>query len=339
MALTGNETLQVLGTSLNGAPAATTFTTTTGAIATLAAVGGSDTQTAITTAIGTTLPASALVSGLIGRSGPTAPFTDTTDTAAAIAAAGEVGGSFYIAIKNLTAFSETIVGGTGVTVSSSPIIPANSNGTFLIVVTSASAVTIYHVDTVPLTSMLPTASTALTTVGAGTITGAGIAGAFTLRSGSTAAFTDTTDTAAAIILAQPNVHVGSSWEYIYQNNTVAPATITGGSGVTVSGITVVPPNMTARYLVTYTAASTVTMVGISLGLAEANSGTFVATAASAVTVANTFVTATSTIIFGLKTIGGTPAGAPYMATVTPGTGFTVKAFAGDTSTYNYTIIG
>lgn len=68
-------------------------------------------------------------------------------------------------------------------------------------------------------------------------------------------------------------------------------------------------------------------------------GTFTANGASAVTVADPTVTANTMVITGLKTVGGTPAGAPFMATVTPGTGFTIKAAAGDTSIYNYGIIG
>lgn len=67
-------------------------------------------------------------------------------------------------------------------------------------------------------------------------------------------------------------------------------------------------------------------------------GTFTATG-SAVTVTNANVTANSVVAFGLKTVGGTILGAPYMLTVTAGTGFTVNAGASDTSVYNYTIIG
>lgn len=69
------------------------------------------------------------------------------------------------------------------------------------------------------------------------------------------------------------------------------------------------------------------------------SGTFVANGATPVVVANTAITANSAVIFGLKTIGGTPAGAPFMTAVTAATGFSVAAVAGDTSTYNYKIIG
>lgn len=79
--------------------------------------------------------------------------------------------------------------------------------------------------------------------------------------------------------------------------------------------------------------------GPQVSIVRATGGTFVATGATSVTVANTTVTANSVIVFGLKTVGGTPAGSPYMFTVTPGTGFTVRAVAGDTSTYNYWILG
>lgn len=64
-------------------------------------------------------------------------------------------------------------------------------------------------------------------------------------------------------------------------------------------------------------------------------GSFTANGATAVVVANTAFTANTPVLFTVKTIGGTPAGAPYISSVTPGTGFSVKAAAGDTSVYNY----
>lgn len=67
-------------------------------------------------------------------------------------------------------------------------------------------------------------------------------------------------------------------------------------------------------------------------------GTFTANSGSAVTVTNSNVTANSVILFGLKTAGGTPA-APFLVTVTPGTGFTVNSGGSDTSVYNYIILG
>lgn len=67
-------------------------------------------------------------------------------------------------------------------------------------------------------------------------------------------------------------------------------------------------------------------------------GTFTANSGTPVTVSNTKVTANSVILFGLKTVGGTPA-APFLATVTPGTGFTVNSGGSDTSVYNYLVLG
>ena len=61
--------------------------------------------------------------------------------------------------------------------------------------------------------------------------------------------------------------------------------------------------------------------------------------ATPVTVTNTAVTATSSISVTLKTVGGSVGAIPAIQTITPGTGFTVAATAGDTSVYNVLIIG
>lgn len=330
--LLGNEIV-----SLNSGPVWTTCTTAQ--IAGLSSGFTNDTPTSVTSGTGTTFTAAQLVTGLINRTGPVAAFTDTTDTAANLAAASAVGSGFYVFIKNGTAFTETLTGGTGVTFSSSTLVPPNSISQWLVTITSATAAVFNHVLTVSIDNQTLEVVTALSTVGAGVVTGAGVAGKIVSRSGSqtNTAFTDTTDTAANIILAQPNAHVGDSWEWSYKNGTNATATLTGGTGVTVSGITAVPAGCTARFLVTYTAAATVTIVGFSITSPSTVNGTFTANGSTAVVVAETNVTANSTISFGLKTIGGTPAGAPFLSAVTAGTGFSVKVAVGDTSVYNYLI--
>ena len=68
-----------------------------------------------------------------------------------------------------------------------------------------------------------------------------------------------------------------------------------------------------------------------------NGGTFTCAAATA-TIVNANVDSGSLIAMTLKTVGGTVA-APFVATITPGTGFTVTCGGSDTSTYNYLIIG
>ena len=300
-----------------------------------------DFTTSVTATTGTTLTAAAISSGIIQRTGPTAAFTDTTDTAANIIAAHPGVASFYVYMKNSTAFAQTVAGGTGVTFSASNVIPANCMTLFIVTLTqSPAAVSFTHVMTSQLAQTSPSASVALTTVGAGTITGQGIATQLTTRGGTqTGPFTDTTDIAANIIAAQPDTHVGASWEYTYVNNTIFPATIAAGAtGVTVSGATVVPANSWITYLVTYSATATITMQAIAQGYFP-TVGTFVLNGVTPVTVAAATVTAGSQIAITLKTVGGTVGAQPHVETITPGTGFTVEGTASDSSTYNYEIRG
>jgi hypothetical protein len=224
-------------------------------------------NTAITTVGAGTLTAAAIADGVITRSGPTAAYTDTTDTAVAIVAAllnAAVGESGLVIIKNTVAFPQTLAAGVGVTLSGQTIIPPNSVGFFLVTEATATTVSMQGLAVVPLTTSPLIVSTALSTVGAGTITAAGIASGITNRTGSTAAFTDTTDTAANIIAALPNANIGQSFLYVYYNNTPGVATLAGGTGVTVTG-TIVPQACWAEFLVTYTAAATVTMVAVAMG--------------------------------------------------------------------------
>jgi len=269
MALTGNEILYVQGVSENDRPAATEFPTTTSAIAALANSQVTDiVNTAISTAGNGTLTAAALFGGVITRTGPSGAFTDTTATAAQLyAIAGSILTSFEVKIKNTTPYLQTIAAGSGVTLPSAVIVPANSVGNYLVTINTANTATFVQTGIEPLTSAPLGVSTTLSTVGAGTITAAGIAGRITSRTGSQSGtpFTDTTDTADNIIAALPNANIGQSFEYTYSNTTNAVATITGGTGVTVSGITAVNAGYSARFIVTYTAASTVTMVGFSSG--------------------------------------------------------------------------
>lgn len=106
------------------------------------------------------------------------------------------------------------------------------------------------------------AITALNTVGAGTITAAGIAGGITARGGAQGgtAFTDTTDTAIAIVAALPaGTPVGRKQLYRYENNTNAAATLTNGVGVTITGTAYIPQGQWAEYLLTEVSATAVTL--------------------------------------------------------------------------------
>lgn len=272
-ALTGNEVFQVLPIQANGQPAATTQQVTTAQVAALASTEGAPfIVTAITTAGAGVLTAAGLVGGEIIRTGPVAAFSDATDTAANIitAAGGIIGSSFSALIKNATAFPQTITAGLNVTLPMTVLVPPFTVANYVGTISTATTVTFVHVDTPPICIggdiTAPTFGV-LATNGAGTLTAALMAGGLTSRTTVAAAATDTTDTAANIVAAIGSLvnKVGTSFRYIYQNNSTAPVTITGGMGVTVSGITVVPPGFTVEYLISYTAATpTVTMVGVRL---------------------------------------------------------------------------
>lgn len=72
--------------------------------------------------------------------------------------------------------------------------------------------------------------------------------------------------------------------------------------------------------------------------ANGTCGTFVANGVTPVTVSNTNVATTDTIIISLNTVGGTVGVQPHVATITAATGFTVVCTALDSSTYNYALI-
>lgn len=188
--------------------------------------------------------------------------------------------------------------------------------------------------------------TALTTVGAGTVTAAGIVGRTVLRSGPTAAFTDTTDTAAAIIAALPaGTPVGAAFTFTYINSVAQVCTFSSGSGVTLKNIAgstasvTVAPKSIVHFLVTVASATTVTMQQTLMSFYTTTIGTFTCNGTGAVTVTDAAVSANSAIIVTLKTVGGTVGAVPSVKTITPGTGFTISGTASDTSVYNYTILG
>lgn len=67
-------------------------------------------------------------------------------------------------------------------------------------------------------------------------------------------------------------------------------------------------------------------------------GTFINNGATAVTTANTLVTANSMILVSLNTVGGTVGAIPAVTAFTAATSFVTKGTASDTSTYNYAIV-
>jgi hypothetical protein len=155
MALSGNERLEVQGVAANGQLSGQTLSTTTQQIANLANL--ESTQETLSTNAGTaggTITAAAITSKLLQRSGPTLPFTDTTDTAANIIAAlgtgAPIGSSFNFRYQNISAHLATLTGGVGVTVSGISTVMDNYAGSFLVTYSAANTVTMVGINQMPL---------------------------------------------------------------------------------------------------------------------------------------------------------------------------------------------
>lgn len=92
----------------------------------------------------------------------------------------------------------------------------------------------------------------ISTAGAGTLTAAGIVNGTILRTGSSAAYTDTTATLAQILTALGPLRDGDSgydlsWTLLIKNTVAFAETLAAGSGVSLAGQTIVPPNSTGVF--------------------------------------------------------------------------------------------
>jgi len=104
--------------------------------------------------------------------------------------------------------------------------------------------------------------TAITTVGAGTLTAAAITSGLIMRSGPTGVYDDTTDTAVAIIAAWDTPSIGNSFDFTIVNGVAFAGTMLAGVGVTLAGVTANAASKVRKYRCTMTAAATVTITGI-----------------------------------------------------------------------------
>ena len=221
--------------------------------------------TDVTATAGTTLTAAQMINGAILRSGPTAAFSDTTDTATNILAAlpgAAIGTAFTLTIVNSTAYAETIVAGSGVTLAGSTVLPELSALSFVGQVTDVStpAVTLTGLAALPsLTSEGNIAVPGSATVG-GNISGAAFAA-------TAAAASLAGTTAGTIEYVMPEQGVAKkfvAYANAYENDTTTsqtitfpvafanvPAIVSNTTGLTVSAtattLTITAPDATTTY--------------------------------------------------------------------------------------------
>lgn len=133
------------------------------------------------------------------------------------------------------------------------------------------------------------------------------------------------------------------------SDTFTTLTVTGTSTLNTTQVSTLTATQTATFQATIqcdsivaTQLSTFTTVQMSsltsTQLAVPPSGTVTVNGVTVQTVSFGGITSGSSILFTLKTVGGT-VGTPHVVTITPSTGFNVASQASDTSTYNYLVIG
>lgn len=89
-----------------------------------------------------------------------------------------------------------------------------------------------------------------------------ISGGLILRSGATAARTDTTDTAVALLAAMPFMDIGDCYEFTVSVQVAFAITLAGGTGVTASGNLVIAANGDNVFLLQKTGAATMNLIGL-----------------------------------------------------------------------------
>lgn len=231
-------------------------------------------QTNITTVGNGTLTAASIVGGFINRTGSTADYTDTTATAAQIGTSLGTGvrtnTNWILLIRNTVAFSETLVGGTDVTLAGNTVVPPNSVGVFQVDYDPLSpGVTLTGLGAIaqaslPNSKFTTNATDTTITAAAGTLTGAGECFYATTAAGA-GGIALTTRTATQMFADTPNAHIGLSWIATIISDGGGTVTLTAGTGVTITGTATVATNTWRRFRCTFTSATAVTMQAVQVG--------------------------------------------------------------------------
>lgn len=173
-------------------------------------------------------------------------------------------------------------------------------------------------DTVLTSDVIAT----LTTDGAGTILASAFTASILNRSGPSAGYTDTTDTADNIIAALSNgigLNPGTTFRWIYRNTVAQAMTLAAGTGVTLGSNVNIVASKVRTYLITV-------LNGTRAKSFSANT-TDTSTAVTGMSLAQT-----DQITVGMLVTGTGISAATTVAAVIPGSGVTLSAAATATGT-------
>jgi hypothetical protein len=90
----------------------------------------------------------------------------------------------------------------------------------------------------------------IATVGTGVITAAGMLAGLIRRTGPVAGYADTLDTAQNLMLANPQLSAGDTFEFLFQNTVAFANTVAVAEGAELGTNTAVAASLVRRYLVT-----------------------------------------------------------------------------------------
>ena len=127
-------------------------------------------------------------------------------------------------------------------------------------------VTITGYTTVPAAS-LPVTQFTTTAAGNGTLTAGQITGAGYTVLASSGATAFTTRTATQMFADTPNAQAGTSYLLRVVNTNAGTLTLTGGTGVTITGTATLATNTTRDYTVTFNSSTTLTLQSLGSGVA------------------------------------------------------------------------
>ena len=106
-------------------------------------------------------------------------------------------------------------------------------------------------------TMEQTQPVSITTAGTGVISAAGMLAGLIVRTGPPGAYADTLDTANNLMLAAPQLSVGDSFEFLFQNGVAFANTVAVAEGAElIGGNTSVAASLVRRYLLTVLASRT-----------------------------------------------------------------------------------